>query len=394
MQDPSPLPVRDMDWLRLWRLLQQSSQRFHRALAAFSDPGLALAASPSDWRAAGIGDSAVRRLQLWRGGQDPALQRELDETVAADMAWCEQPGQRLLTRASPDYPALLREIPDAPPLLFVRGNADLLALPQVAIVGSRHPSQTGLADARDFAAELVRAGLAVTSGLASGIDGAAHAGALQAGGHTIAVLGTGADRPYPREHRRLYGELLDHGGLVVSEFLPDTPPLAPHFPRRNRIISGLSLGVLVVEAAPDSGSLITARLAADQGRTVWALPGSRHQPQSRGCLQLIREGATLVTRTTHILEDLPALAGWLREQLVLPVDAMETRGTPAPVLEEAPRQLLALMGQECRHADWLIAMSGLAPPQALRALSSLEMAGLVASVPGGYERLPAGAALV
>lgn len=394
MQDSFLLPVRELDWLRLWRLLQQSSRRFHRALAAFSGPGQALSASPADWRAAGIGDSAVRRLQLWQSGQDPELQREMDEAVAADIAWCEQSGQSLLTLASPDYPALLREIPDAPPLLFLRGDASLLTLPQLAIVGSRHPSHTGLADARDFAADLVRSGLVITSGLASGIDGAAHAGALRAGGRTIAVLGTGADRAYPREHHRLYGELLDSGSLVVSEFVPGTPPLAPHFPRRNRVISGLSLGVLVVEAAPESGSLITARLAADQGRTVWALPGSRHQPQSRGCLQLIREGATLVTTTAHILEDLPALAGWLREQLALPVELAGVPDTAEPVIEDNARQLLSLMGQECRHADWLIAMSGLAPSLALRALSSLEMAGLVASVPGGYERLPAGAALV
>lgn len=394
MQDSSLLPVRDMDWLRLWRLLQQSSRRFHRALEAFATPGQALSASPADWRAAAIGDSAVRRLQLWQAGQDPELLREMDEAVASDLAWCERPAHGLLTLASPEYPALLREIPDAPPLLFLRGDASLLALPQLAMVGSRHPSHTGLADARDFAADLARAGLVITSGLASGIDGAAHAGALRAGGRTIAVLGTGADRAYPREHHRLYGELIDGGSLVVSEFVPGTPPLAPHFPRRNRVISGLSLGVLVVEAAPESGSLITARLAADQGRLVWALPGSRHQPQSRGCLQLIREGATLVTTTAHILEDLPAMTGWLREQLTLPVAAPEPVEAAVPVLDEAARQLLLLMGQECRHADWLITMSGLAPPQALRVLSSLEMAGLVASVPGGYERLPAGAACV
>lgn len=393
MQDISPRPVRDLDWLRLWRLLQQSSRRFHRALAAFSEPGQALAATPVAWRAAGIGDSAVRRLQLWQGGDDPALQRELDETVASDLAWSESPGQGLLTLASPDYPALLREIPDAPPLLFLRGDASLLALPQLAIVGSRHPSHTGLSDARDFAADLVRAGLVITSGLASGIDGAAHAGALRAGGRTIAVLGTGADRAYPREHHRLYGEMLDRGSLIVSEFVPGTPPLAPHFPRRNRIISGLSLGVLVVEAAPESGSLITARLAADHGRPVWALPGSRHHAQARGCLQLIRDGASLVTETAHILEDLPALVGWLREQLVLPVEPDVALPAPATAPDASSRQLLALLGQECRHADWLIAMSGLAPAVVLRALSQLEMAGLVASVPGGYERLPAGAAL-
>lgn len=396
MYELSPLPVQAMDWLRLWRLLQQSSLRFHRLLEVFSGPGQALSASPQAWRAAGIGSSAVTRLQHWQGRTDPDLMREMDESVAADLAWCGQTGQRLLTLSCPDYPALLREIPDAPPLLFLRGNSSLLGLPQLAMVGSRHPSHTGLADARDFAAGLARAGLVVTSGLASGIDGAAHAGAMRAGGKTVAVLGTGADRPYPREHHRLYQEILEGGSLIVSEYLPGTPPLAQHFPRRNRIISGLGIGVLVVEAAPDSGSLITARLAAEHGRPVWALPGSRHHPQARGCLQLIREGATLVTETRHILEDLPALMGYLREQLTLPVDALaETQAVVATQsCDPAARALLALLGQECRHADWLIDMSGMPPAQVLRSLSQLEMGGLVASVPGGYERLPAGAALV
>jgi DNA processing protein len=401
MQDSFSLPVRLMDWLRLWRLLQQSSLRFHRALASFADPTTALSASDADWRAAGIGHSAVARLQQWQQTQNPELQRELDEGVAADLAWSERIDQRIITLASADYPALLREIPDAPPLLFLRGNSAVLDMPQLAIVGSRHPSHTGLSDARDFAAELSRAGVVITSGLASGIDGAAHAGALRSGGLTIAVQGTGADRAYPREHQRLYSEILHRGGLIVSEFLPGTPPLAPHFPRRNRIISGLSMGVLVVEAAPDSGSLITARLAAEHGRPVWALPGSRHHAQARGCLQLIREGASLVTETAHILEDLPAMVGWLREQLPLPVSAASEAeaGDAKPLavaqaLDASTRQLLALLGQECRHADWLIAMSGLAPAATLRALSQLEMAGLIASVPGGYERLPAGAALV
>jgi DNA processing protein len=397
MQDSSLLPVQLVDWLRLWRLLQQSSLRFHRALTVFADPATALSATPADWCAAGIGASAVARLQHWQQRQDPELQRELDEGVAADMAWGERVGQHILTLNSTDYPALLREIPDAPPLLFLRGEAALLGLPQLAIVGSRHPSHSGLADARDFAADLSRAGLVITSGLASGIDGAAHTGALRAGGRTIAVLGTGADRPYPREHQRLYGEIVESGSLIVSEYLPGTPPLAHHFPRRNRIISGLSLGVLVVEAAPESGSLITARLAAEHGRTVWALPGSRHHAQARGCLQLIRDGASLVTETAHILEDLPALVGWLREQLTLPIPEVTAERAVVPTVVPAPdstsRQLLTLLGQECRHADWLIAMSGLAPATVLQVLFQLEMSGLVASVPGGYERLPAGAAV-
>lgn len=392
MQNSFSSPGRLADWLVLWRLLQQSSPRFHRALAAFVDPATALSASATEWRAAGIGPSAVARLQGWQQGNDPELQRELDVGVAADLAWGERAGQHIVTLPCADYPPLLKETPDAPPLLFLRGDATLLGLPQVAIVGSRRPSQTGLTDAREFAAALSRAGLVITSGLASGIDGAAHAGALQAGGRTIAVLGTGADRAYPREHQRLYGDIVSSGSLVVSEFLPGTPPLAPHFPRRNRLISGLSLGVLVVEAAPESGSLITARLAAEHGRSVWALPGSRHHAQSRGCLQLIRGGASLVTETAHILEDLPAMVGWLREQLALPVDAAPTQELPAP--DATALQLLALLGQECRHADWLIAMSGLTPAAVLRALSQLEMDGRVASVPGGYERLPAGAALV
>lgn len=398
MQHFSPLPVQAQEWLRLWRLVQQSSARVHRLRALFADPAHAVAASPSDWRAAGLTEKAVQRLQQWQEGSDPELAREMDEGVAADLAWCETPGQQLLTLDHPDYPPLLREIADAPPLLFLRGNPALLGQPQVAIVGSRHPSQGGLADARAFAAELVRPGLVITSGLASGIDGAAHQGALRAGGRTIAVLGTGADRGYPREHHRLYDEIASSGSLLVSEYLPGTPPLAPHFPRRNRIISGLSLGVLVVEAAPDSGSLITAKLAAEQGRLIWALPGSRHHPQARGCLQLIREGATLVTETSHILEDLPALMGYLREQLSLAVDtAPPASPSPVmvatPVLDPAARVLLTLLGQQSRHADWLIAMSGLAAAQVLRSLSQLEMAGLVASVPGGYERLPAGATL-
>lgn len=391
MTDVSPFPVRVADWLRLWRLLQQSSLRFHRALSAFGDPATALAMGPSDWRAAGIGDSAVIRLQRWQVGLDPELQRELDEGVAADLGWGERSGQQVLTLAGASYPPLLREIPDAPPLLFLRGEAALAGLPQVAIVGSRHPSHTGLADARDFAAMLGQAGLVITSGMASGIDGAAHTGALRSGARTIAVLGTGADRAYPREHHRLYQELVDSGNLVVSEYLPGTPPLAPHFPRRNRIISGLSLGVLVVEAAPDSGSLITARLAAEHGRPVWALPGSRHHAQSRGCLQIIREGATLVTESAHVLEDLPAMVGYLRQQIAAPAKAVELDA--APSLDALSRALLGLMGQEARHADWLIAMSGEAPAAVLRQLSLLEMQGLIASVPGGYERLPAGAVL-
>lgn len=373
-------PAQSVDWLRLWRLVQQSLPACHRLLAHFGAPGRALAASPSEWRP--LAEAASERLASWQYGDDPELARELDEGVAADLAWCETPGQGLLTLSDPDYPPLLREIADPPPLLFLRGDATLLQLPQLAVVGSRHPSLTGRADAEAFAGELARAGLVVTSGMARGIDTAAHAGALRAGGRTVAVLGTGADRPYPRENTRLCQGIAQDGGLVVSEFLPGTPPLAMHFPRRNRVISGLCLGVLVVEAAPESGSLITARLAAEQGRLVWALPGSRHHVQAQGCLSLIREGVTAVVDVSQVLADLPPMLGVLRGQLA----AVPVRAEPA--LDQDLRRVLTALGQERRHPDWLVAALGRPPAEVLRALSRLEVAGLVASVPGGYERLP------
>lgn len=371
-----------MDWLRLWRLVQQSSQATAKLLQFFGSPAAALAASPAQWRALNVAPARAQRLLHWQQGSDPQLAREMDEAVAADLAWCEAPDQALLTLEHPDYPALLREIADSPPLLFLKGDASLLALPQVAIVGSRHPSLTGKADAQAFARELAGMGFTITSGMASGIDASAHAGALRADGKTIAVLGTGADRAYPRENSRLYAEILERGGLIVSEFLPGTLPLPLHFPRRNRIISGLSLGVLVVEAAPESGSLITARLAAEQGRPVWALPGSRHHTQAQGCLLLIREGATAVTSTAHILAELPPMLGFLRAQTT-----GSTMKPALPVLEDDVLHVLKALAYEQRHADWLIAATGQTPAAVLRALSVLELAGLIAAVPGGYERL-------
>lgn len=371
-----------IDWLRLWRLLQQSSSSMMALLDAFGTPAAALAASPAQWRALRVAPASAQRLAYWRAGNDPELSREMDETVAADLAWCETPGNALLTLNDADYPLLLREITDPPPLLFLKGEASLLALPQVAIVGSRHPSLSGKADAQAFAGELAGVGLTITSGMARGIDASAHAGALRAAGKTIAVLGTGADRPYPRENSRLYAEILAQGGLVVSEFLPGTLPLPMHFPRRNRIISGLSLGVLVVEAAPESGSLITARLAAEQGRSVWALPGSRHHPQAQGCLMLIRDGAIAVTTTAHILEDLPPMMGFLRAQTTV-----SNAKPPLPPLDRDVLCILEALGYERRHADWLIMVTGQPPACVLRALSVLELAGLITAVPGGYERL-------
>lgn len=377
------------DWLCLWRVLQHSEAGARRLLKHFTTPGAALAAPRSQWLELGLSPVCAGRLEALQSGRDPRLLRELTEGVAADLAWCTASGQGLVTLDHPDYPPLLRELPDPPPLLFLRGDPLLLSLPQVAVVGTRHPSPTGRADAEAFAGELARAGLVVTSGLARGIDAAAHQGALRAGGRTLAVLGTGANRPYPRDNARLYLAIARQGGLVVSEFLPGEIPRPMNFPRRNRVISGLSLGVLVVEAAPESGSLITARKAAEQGRLVWALPGSRHNVQAQGCISLLREGASAVASTDHILADLPPMLALAREQLApaRPVAA----AAPARVdLEPALRAVLGALGEEARHPDRVIAATGQAPAQVLQALSRLEVAGFIAAVPGGYARLPRG----
>jgi DNA processing protein len=213
-----------------------------------------------------------------------------------------QKNNAVLTLADNDYPALLKEIPDPPPLLFVRGNPEILTLPQIAIVGSRNPSTLGLETAAAFAKTLSQHGFVITSGLALGIDASSHQGALNAKGYTIAVAGTGLDRVYPARNKDLATEIVNTGAMV-SEFPPGTLAKANHFPRRNRIISGLCQGLLVVEAAKQSGSLITARMALEQNREVFAIPGSIHNPLARGCNALIREGAKLVETTQDILEE-------------------------------------------------------------------------------------------
>jgi len=220
-----------------------------------------------------------------------------------DLSWLEQENNCAITFNDIYYPAQLKEIADPPPVLFVRGNISLLSLPQIAIVGSRNPSSIGEETAFNFAKSLSHHGFAITSGLALGIDAASHRGALNAKGYTIAVAGTGLDRVYPARHKDLATEIVN-SGVMISEFPPGTTAKANHFPRRNRIISGLCLGLLVVEAAKQSGSLITARMALEQNREVFAIPGSIHNPLARGCNALIREGAKLVETTQDILEEL------------------------------------------------------------------------------------------
>jgi len=312
-------------------------------------------------------------------GKSEAINALLDgpdaESFQSEFDWLDQPGHHLLVWTDPDYPPLLREIADPPVVLSLIGNRRALSSPQLAIVGSRNPSPMGRENAQAFAKSLAGAGLTVTSGLALGVDGAAHRGALAAGGMTIAVAGTGLDRVYPARHRELAHEIVKHG-VLVSEFALGTPPLPENFPIRNRIISGLSLGTLVVEAALQSGSLITARLAAEQGREVFAIPGSIHAPQARGCHALIRQGAKLVETAQDIIEELGPLASVARR--VAPDNAL-----PAPALDVSMTALLQQIGHDPVTVDALIERSGLTADAVSSMLLQMELNGLVSSCPGG-----------
>jgi len=302
------------------------------------------------------------------GPDAPALQTELE--------WLREPGHHLITWADPGYPPLLREIPDPPLMFYVLGERALLSGPQLAVVGSRNPTPMGRENAHAFAKSLAAAGVTVTSGLALGIDGAAHRGALEAGGTTVAVAGTGLDRVYPARHRELAHEIVGHGGALVSEFPLGTPPLPENFPVRNRIISGLSLGTLVVEAALQSGSLITARLATEQGREVFAIPGSIHSPQARGCHALIRQGAKLVETAQDILEELGPLASLTRRATPENADAVRP-------LDPSMNALLEHIGHDPVTVDVLIERSGLTADAVSSMLLQMELNGLVSSCPGG-----------
>jgi len=283
--------------------------------------------------------------------------------------------------SSPDYPALLREIDTPPALLFVKGNISVLNLPQIAIVGSRHHSTAGQQNARAFARHLAGSGFTITSGLALGIDGAAHRSALETG-NTIAVLGTGVDVVYPRRHQALYEDIIAKGGAIVSEFPPGTPARAGNFPQRNRIISGLSLGVLVVEAALKSGSLITARLAMEQGREVFTIPGSIHNPSAKGCHQLIRQGAALVETADDIINELGGMLAYKAqrtEQIEAPISTSALDDTASRVLEK--------LGFDPTDLDTLMARTQLAPAALSGLLVQLELEGWVEQRAGMYNRL-------
>ncbi len=293
----------------------------------------------------------------------------------SESAWLDDPEHHRIERS--DYPELLCQLADAPAALYIVGNPDALHLPAIAIVGSRNPSRGGYENAFRFSQHLARAGFCIISGLAQGIDTAAHRGALDAGAPTVAILGHGLDRIYPAANRGLAAEIANNGALV-SEYPLGTPPRREHFPERNRLISGLSLGTLVVEAARRSGSLITARRAGDQGREVFAIPGSIHNPMSRGCHQLIRQGAKLVECVDDILGELAPLVGHVMQNHADKAESAER-------IERDPEYdlLLDALGFDPQSPDQLAKKSGLTIEQVSSMLLILELEGEIESLPGG-----------
>lgn len=343
--------------LRLHRLPEIGLRRFKILLQAFGAASSALSAPASAWRALGLSAASI----------DARRSAQVRDGALAAMAWLERPDQHLLMWDGPGYPALLAETDDPPPLLFVAGDPACLEQPQLAIVGSRRASPPALDTARAFSRTLAQTGFTITSGLALGVDGAAHRAALEVGGRTIAVLGTGLQKLYPQRHRELAKAIVDSGSALVSEYPLDADPLPGNFPRRNRIISGMSLGVLVVEASLASGSLITARLAAEQGREVYAIPGSIHHPGAKGCHQLIRDGALLVESVGQIID---TLQGWQN----LP-----------PAAEDKPdHPLLALLHAAPQTSEGLALSSGQPLTKVLASLTELELEGRVSNEAGRW----------
>ena len=302
--------------------------------------------------------------------------------VDADLAWlATSPRNHIITLQDVAYPRLLKEIAGPPLVLFVHGDPAVLNQPQIAMVGSRNPTPQGVENARAFAQSFARTGLTITSGLALGIDAACHEGALTGKGYTIGVMGTGLDRVYPKRHHALAHEIAVRGALI-SEFPPGTPPLKENFPRRNRIISGLSLGTLVVEASVNSGSLITARCAADQGREVFAIPGSIHNPLARGCHALIRQGAKLVESAHDVLEEL---------QVTLPLLPQDTARTEVAtaVLTQEQQTILEQLGFEPTPMDRIVERTALTADVVSSILLLLELQGQVMSSGAQYYRVSA-----
>lgn len=368
------------DWLLLLRTPGLGARKLREGLVVRGGARALL-----DWLAR-HGETLGAEGRAWLEHPDAAV-------LAADMAWLEGEGHRLLRCTDEDFPPQLEAMPDPPAALFVKGDAGLLLRPQIAIVGARQAQPPGLANAARFAAELAVGGLLVTSGLADGVDGAAHTAALDAGQPTVAVIGTGPDRVYPRKHHTLARRIAE-SGVIVSEYPPGTHAQVYHFPERNRIIAGLSLGVLVIEAGVKSGSLITARQAGEQGREVFALPGSIHNPLAQGCHALIGDGARLVQRPDEILAALAPAAMELGAELRARLERATAKVPKARRTgvdwreDEEYRRLLDAMGYDPAPLDALVGTTGLSPGALSSMLLMLELEGEVASLPGNrYQRV-------
>lgn len=346
-------------WLALWRTPELGPVRFAAIYQVFP-------------RLSDFFSQVATHTSLPKVAQD-YLKNPDWAAVEQDLAWVEHSCHHIVTWQDRHYPALLREIATAPPILFVQGDPTVLASPQIAIVGSRHPTPIGLDNASAFARHVASAGYTITSGLALGVDGACHRGALSVQGMTVAVMGAGLDRLYPARHQALAEQIVAAGGALVSEFPLGSGPKAEHFPRRNRVISGLSMGVLVVEAAVSSGSLITARYAMEQGREVFAIPGSIHNPLARGCHALIRQGATLVETYDDIVKELNGLLQWVK---------------PQQEQDSLKQKVLAAIDDAPTAIDVLLARTGITVPVISSLLLELELSGLVSMGVGGYQRKP------
>ena len=351
-----------------------------RLLESHGSPLAALAAGARDWRSHALDDAQVH-----------ALSHPDEATLGRARAWLEASDHHVIGWHDPDYPALLRRIASPPLVLFVAGDPGCLWHPSVAVVGTRSPTAGGRDNARDFAHALAVSGLGVVSGLAAGVDTEAHTGALAGDGRTVAVLGTGPDVPYPRANTALHARIVK-SGAVVSEYPPGTQARREHFPSRNRIIAGLALGTLVIEAAQRSGALITARMATDCGRDVFAVPGSIHNPLARGCHALIREGAGLVERTHEVIDAIaPAaadLAAALRGRLCGPTsipaapDPRDRRGS----LDPDYQCLWTALGHDPTGMDRLVDRTGLTVAELSSMLLVMELEGRVAVEHGRYSR--------
>ncbi|WP_052185051.1 DNA-processing protein DprA [Methylotenera sp. N17] len=359
-------------WVALSLIDGVGSATLCQLLSQFGTPANVFAASRSQLRHI-VSDNITAAICA---GVDEA-------TIAPTLEWLSQPGNHLITLADSIYPKALLEIANPPALLYAKGQLDCLSMPCLAVVGSRNATPQGEKNAEDFAENLSRHGLCIVSGMALGIDGAAHRGALKANAPTIAVVGTGLDIVYPAKHRDLAHRIVNRG-LIISEFPLGTPSKAQNFPRRNRIISGLSIGCLVIEANLDSGSLITARQAAEQGREVFAIPGSIHSPVAKGCHQLIKQGAKLVESTEDILSEIQPILPLQPHFNTSPIGPLPERANASP---EA-NTVLDSMGVDPIHFDVLLTATGLTVSALSTMLTLLELDGKISPLHGGkFQRL-------